>query len=50
MNFIIELFLSKEMNKILIVICQLLKEHHYISYSTDEKEITMKNTVELILH
>ncbi len=49
MNFIIDLSFSKGKNVILTVICKLSKKRHYISCSTDDKEITAEKTAELML-
>ncbi len=49
MNFIIDLFSSKDKNIILIVICKLSKKRHYISCFTDDKKITAEKTAELML-
>jgi len=49
MNFIINLSFLKDKNIILTVICKLTKKRHYISCSTDDKEITAKKTAELML-
>ncbi len=49
MNFIIDLFDSYDYNVILTVICRLLKERHYISCITDEKDITVEKTAEMLL-
>ncbi len=49
MNFIIDLFNSYNYNVILTVICRLLKERHYISCITDDEDITVEKTVEMLL-
>ncbi len=49
MNFIIDLSDSYDYNAILTVICRFLKERHYISCITDEKDITVKKTAEMLL-
>ncbi len=49
MNFIINLLSSEDKNIILTVICKLSKKRHYISCSTDDKEITAEKTAELML-
>ena len=49
MNFIINLFNSYNYNAILTVICRLLKERHYISCITDDENITVKKTAEMLL-
>ncbi len=49
MNFIINLFFSKDKNIILTVIYKLIKKQHYISCFTDDEKITAEKTVELML-
>ncbi len=49
MNFIIDLSDSYDYNAILTVICKLLKERHYISCITDDKDITVEKTAEMLL-
>ncbi len=49
MNFIIDLLFSEVKNVILTVICKLSNKRHYISYSTDDEEITAEKTAELML-
>ena len=49
MNFITNLFNSEDHNAILIVIDILSKERHYILYSTDDKEISVEVTVNLLV-
>ncbi len=49
MNFIIDLSDSYNYNAILTVICRLLKERHYISCITDDEDITVKKTAEMLL-
>ena len=49
MNFIINLFLSKDKNIILTVICKLTKKRHYISCFIDDEKITAEKTAELML-
>ncbi len=49
MNFIIDLFNSYDYNAILTVICKLLKERHYISCITDDEDIIVEKTVEMLL-
>jgi len=49
MNFIINLFNSYNYNAILTVICKLLKERHYISCITDDEDITVEKTAEMLL-
>ena len=49
MNFITSLLDLKNHNAILIVIDILLKERHYILCSTDDEEISVKVTVNLLV-
>ncbi len=49
MNFIIDLSDSYDYNAILTVICKLLKERHYISCITDDEDITVEKTAEILL-
>ncbi len=49
MNFIINLSDSYNYNAILTVICRLLKERHYISCITDDEDITVEKTAEMLL-
>ena len=49
MNFIMSLLNSEDHNAILIVIDTLLKERHYIFCSTDDEEISVKVTVNLLV-
>ncbi len=49
MNFIINLFDSYDYNAILTVIYRLLKERHYISCITDDEDITVEKTAEMLL-
>ncbi len=49
MNFIINLSDSYDYNAILTVICRLLKERHYISCITDDEDITVEKTAEMLL-
>jgi len=49
MNFIINLFDSSEYNAILMIICKLSKERHYISCITDDENITVKKTAEMLI-
>ncbi len=48
-NFIIDLSDSYDYNAILTVICKLLKERHYISCITDDEDITVEKTAEMLL-
>ncbi len=49
MNFIINLSDLYDYNAILTVICKLLKERHYISCITNEKDITVEKTAEMLI-
>ncbi len=49
MNFIIDLFDSSEYNVILTIICKLSKKRHYIFCITDDKNITVKKTAEMLI-
>jgi len=49
MNFIINLSDSSEYNVILIIICKLSKERHYISCITENEDITVKKTAEMLI-
>jgi len=49
MNFIINLSDSSEYNAILTIICRLLKKKHYISCITDDEDITVEKTAEMLI-
>ncbi len=49
MNFIVDLFDSSEYNAILMIICRLSKERHYISCIIDDEDITVKKTAEMLI-
>ncbi len=49
MNFIIDLFDSSEYNAILTIICRLSKKRHYISCITDDEDITVEKTAEMLI-
>ncbi len=49
MNFIINLFDSSEYNAILTIICRLSKKRHYISCITDDEDITVEKTAEMLI-
>ncbi len=49
MNFIINLSDSSEYNAILMIICRLLKERHYISCITENEDITVEKTAEMLI-
>jgi len=48
-NFIINLSDSSEYNVILTIICRLSKERHYISCITENEDITVEKTVEMLI-
>ncbi len=48
-NFIINLFDSSEYNVILMIICKLLKERHYISCIIDDEDIIVEKTAEMLI-
>ncbi len=49
MNFIISLFDSSKYNAILTIICRLSKERHYISCITENEDITVEKTAEMLI-
>ncbi len=49
MNFIIDLSDSSEYNAILTIICRLSKKRHYISCITDDEDITVERTAEMLI-
>ncbi len=49
MNFIIDLSDSSEYNAILMIICRLSKERHYISCITENEDITVEKTAEMLI-
>ncbi len=49
MNFIINLFDLSKYNVILMIICKLLKERHYISCIIDDEDITVEKTAEMLI-
>ncbi len=49
MNFIIELLLSEDYNVICIIICCLIKEHHYVFCHWENDDISVKETVWIML-
>ncbi len=49
MNFIIDLSDSSKYNVILMIICRLSKKRHYISCITDDEDITVKKTAEMLI-
>ncbi len=48
-NFITELFLSEDYNVICIIICQLIKKHHYVFYHWEYENISVEETVWIML-
>ncbi len=49
MNFIIDLSDLSKYNAILTIICRLSKERHYISCITDDEDITVEKTAEMLI-
>ncbi len=49
MNFITNLSDSSEYNAILTIICRLSKKRHYISCITDDEDITVEKTAEMLI-
>ncbi len=49
MNFTISLLNLYDYNVILTVICKLLKERHYVSYFTNNEDITIEKTVKMLM-
>ncbi len=49
MNFITELFLSKNYNVICTIICSLFKERHYVLCHWEDNDISIKETVWIML-
>ncbi len=49
MNFIINLSDSSEYNAILMIICRLSKERHYIFCIIDDEDITVEKTAEMLI-
>jgi hypothetical protein len=50
MNFVIELFESKDFNAILMIIDRLTKMHHYISCTAAEKETNAEEIARLLIN
>ncbi len=50
MNFVIELFESKDFSAILMIIDKLIKMHHYISCLVEENEIIAEKTIRLLIN
>ena len=49
MNFITELFLLKNYNVICTIICHLFKEHHYVFCHWEDDDISVEETVWIML-
>ncbi len=49
MNFIIELFLSKDYNIICIIICCLIKKHHYVLCHWKDNDISVEEMIWIML-
>ncbi len=49
MNFITELFLSEDYNIICTIICHLIKEHHYVFCHWKDDDISVEETVWIML-
>ncbi len=49
MNFIIELFLSEDYNIICIIICHLIKEHHYVFCHWENDDISVEEMIWIML-
>ncbi len=49
MNFIINLLNLYDYNAILTIIYRLLKERHYVSYFTNDKDIIIKETAKMLM-
>jgi len=49
MNFITELSLSEDYNIICIIICHLIKEHHYVLCHWEDDDISVKETIWIML-
>ncbi len=49
MNFIIELFLSEDYNVICIIICWLIKKHHYVFCHWKDKDISVEEMIWIML-
>jgi hypothetical protein len=49
LDFVTELFDSKNYNAILMIVNKLSKMHHYISCTTDENETTIEETIKLLI-
>jgi hypothetical protein len=51
MNFVTDLFLSLNdlYNAILMIVCRLNKMHHYISYFSEDDDISAEKTIKMLL-
>ncbi len=49
MNFITELFLSEDYNVICIIICHLIKEHHYVFCHWKDDDISVEEMIWIML-
>ncbi len=49
MNFITELSLSEDYNIICIIICWLIKKHHYVFYHWEDEDISVEETIWIML-
>jgi len=49
MNFIIDISDLSKYNAILTIICRLSKKRHYISCITDDEDITVEKTAEMLI-
>ncbi len=49
MNFITELSLSEDYNIICTIICCFIKEHHYVFYHWEDDDISVKETIWIML-
>jgi hypothetical protein len=49
LDFVTELFDSKDYNAILMIVDKLSKMHHYILCTTDENETTIEETIKLFI-
>jgi predicted metal-dependent hydrolase len=50
MNFVIELFVNRDFNVILIMIDRLIKMHHYMSCIAEEDETSAKEIIKLLIN
>jgi hypothetical protein len=49
LNFVIELFESRDYNAVFMIINRLSKMHHYIFCTTNENETTIEKTAKLLI-